>query len=92
MTIDHGTLVTLAKFYGLIYLIVLSLGVIGLLLAIYLVYRLAVLLLRDFELGEIAEIISYVWLAIVAYSWVAPMIFNRMLQRELDEIEIDPDY
>lgn len=65
---------------------------IGVLLATYLVYRLAVLLLRDLDLGDIAEIISYVWLAIIAYSWIAPMIFDRMLRREIDELELDPDY
>ena len=29
ITLDHATLVTVAKYYGLIYLIVLSLGVIA---------------------------------------------------------------
>lgn len=29
IAIDHGTLVTLAKYYGLIYLIVLSIGVLA---------------------------------------------------------------
>ena len=62
------------------------------LLVLFIVYRLTTLILEDLGLELAAQIVSYVWLAIVAYSWIGPVLFDRMLRRELEQIRLDPNY
>jgi Tfp pilus assembly protein PilF len=62
------------------------------LLAMYVVYRLLILILGDLDLGDVAQIVTYAWLAFVAYTWFGPVLFDRMLSREVDSIHLDPEY
>jgi tetratricopeptide (TPR) repeat protein len=62
------------------------------LLVLFLVYRLASLIFEDLEMGLAGIIANVVWIAIVAYSWIGPAVFARMLKRELEKIQLDPEY
>jgi hypothetical protein len=32
------------------------------------------------------------WLAFCAYTWIAPGLFKRMLERDLGSVVLDPDF
>jgi hypothetical protein len=36
--------------------------------------------------------VRWLWLAIVIYSWVGPVIFKRMLDKELQQLRLDPNF
>jgi tetratricopeptide (TPR) repeat protein len=61
-------------------------------LAMFVIYRVAKLVLEDLELEHVGEIVTWIWLAIVVYTWVGPAVFNQMLKRELEQIRLDPKY
>jgi hypothetical protein len=58
----------------------------------YLAYRLGELAATDLGQTGISVALSTVWLAFVAYSWVAPAIFQRMIRRELASVQLRPDF
>jgi hypothetical protein len=62
------------------------------LLAAYVGQRLATLVLEDFGLSRAAGLVSFVWVGICVYSWVAPGVFRRMLDKELETVRLDPDF
>jgi tetratricopeptide (TPR) repeat protein len=62
------------------------------LLVLFLVYRLAALIFEDLDMGLAGKIAGIVWIAFVAYSWIGPAVFARMLKRELEKIRLDPEY
>ena len=67
-------------------------GQIAVLLIAFVVYRVMTLVLADFGLDGAASIVRYAWLAIVAYTWVSPGIFKRMLEKDLEEVRLRDDY
>lgn len=58
------------------------------LLGVYLAIRVATLLLEDYGLAPEATMLSYAWLGFCVYSWVAPVLFQRALKRELDDVQL----
>jgi tetratricopeptide (TPR) repeat protein len=52
-------------------------------------YRTVTILAED---AAYVPIVEYGWLAIVAYTWIGPMIFKRMLTKELATIRLRPDF
>jgi Tfp pilus assembly protein PilF len=46
----------------------------------------------DLGWPSLASAVRTVWLAFVAYTWVGPLIFQRMLARELADVELDDEY
>jgi tetratricopeptide (TPR) repeat protein len=56
------------------------------LLGSFALYRLGSILASQFELHGLATIVSYAWLGVVVYSWTAPVLFQRMLARELSQV------
>lgn len=67
-------------------------GEIVVLLVLFLVYRLLSLIFEDLGMEGARAIAGYVWMGIVLYSWISPEVFQRMLQRELEQIRLDPKY
>ncbi|HEY0194072.1 MAG TPA: tetratricopeptide repeat protein [Kofleriaceae bacterium] len=53
-----------------------------------------VLVIVTDELGHeaIARIISWAWLAFCAYTWIAPALFRRMLEKSLGTVTLDPNF
>jgi len=58
------------------------------LLAAFVLYRLAVIVAQQEGERALANGITYVWLAIVVYTFVGPVLFRRALQRELQSVEL----
>lgn len=46
----------------------------------------------DFISMKVSDAISYLWLAICVYSWVAPGCFNRALKKEMKRVELQSSY
>jgi len=62
------------------------------LLGVYLAIRVATLLLQDFGYAPAATLLSYAWLGFCVYSWVAPVLFQRALQRELEDVRLGAEF
>jgi len=58
------------------------------LLAAFALQRVASIYAQQHGEAGLASAISVVWLAIVVYSWVGPMLFQRALRRELESVEL----
>ena len=39
-----------------------------------------------------SSIVSYAWLGLCIYSWVAPGVYRRALQKELEQVTLRPDF
>ncbi|WP_394825278.1 tetratricopeptide repeat protein [Pendulispora albinea] len=62
------------------------------LLAAYVAQRFLILVLQDLGHPRVAELVSYAWLGLCVYSWVAPGIFQRMLLREIRSVRLRGDF
>jgi Flp pilus assembly protein TadD len=62
------------------------------LLAAYVAQRLLTLALEDLGHAELSRLVSFAWLGICLYSWVAPGVFRKMLARELATVRLDPSF
>jgi len=47
---------------------------------------------RDLGWDTAAVVVRTAWLGFVAYTWVSPVAFHRMLKRELEDVHLDDDY
>jgi tetratricopeptide (TPR) repeat protein len=65
---------------------------IGILVVMFIVYRLATVLAEDMGRHDIAGVIRTVWLCFVAYTWIAPSLWQRMLQRDIGPVTLKRDY
>ena len=54
--------------------------------------RLLAQIFVDLGLPSLASAVRTVWLAFVAYTWIGPVVFRRMLERELRDVELDDEY
>lgn len=62
------------------------------LLAAYALYRVGVISADVAGQAELAQALSWVWLALVAYTWLGPGIFRRALARELQQVELGEEF
>jgi hypothetical protein len=65
---------------------------IGVLLVAYVAFRVSLQAASDLGVPELQSAISLVWLAMVAWTWVGPMVFSRMVARELDPVSLRRDF
>ena len=63
-----------------------------LLLATFVTYRVATLVFADTGQPGLARAVRFVWLGIVVYTWVSPLIFRRMLRRALASVRMRADF
>ncbi len=59
------------------------------LLGAYVVYRISAITADAYEQQGLAQYIQFLWLALVAYTWIGPAIFLRSLKKELATLELD---
>ena len=65
---------------------------IGVLLAGFFVYAVLSLATSDLGLQKTSELVDILWLLLVAYTWVGPVLFMRMIKKELGEVELSRDF
>ena len=58
----------------------------------YVLYRLAAQLLDQSGHGDVATLLSILWLALCAYSWAAAGLFQKMLKKELASVRLRGDF
>jgi tetratricopeptide (TPR) repeat protein len=63
-----------------------------LLIGMYLFYRAGLVMLTENKMDEWSSFASGIWLAFCVYTWVAPAIFKRSLQREIQQVELKPSF
>lgn len=62
------------------------------LLAMFLVYRIAEITAGALDHAVAARIIQYAWYAIVAYTFIGPTIFHQSLRKELETVKLSRDF
>jgi Flp pilus assembly protein TadD len=65
---------------------------IALLIGGFVVARLAIIIADALGLDATARVLSLAWLGLCAYTWFAPELFRRMLERSLGTVRLDPDF
>lgn len=63
-----------------------------LLVGMYLAVRVASMALGDFGQPGAANAVNFIWLGFCVYTWFAPMLFQRALRKELEQVRLRPDY
>jgi tetratricopeptide (TPR) repeat protein len=58
------------------------------LLGSFALYRLGTIVASQNSLEGLASILSLAWMGVVLYSWTAPVLFRRMLARELAQVRL----
>lgn len=67
-------------------------GQLGLLIGSFVAVRIAIILAWHFELDALEAFLGYAWLGFCAYTWFAPALFRKLLERDLGTVVLDPDY
>ncbi|HJU40120.1 MAG TPA: tetratricopeptide repeat protein [Tahibacter sp.] len=65
---------------------------VAMLVGLYLVVRVASMALGDLGYANAAGTLNVVWLAFCVYTWFAPVLFQRALRKELEQVRLKPDY
>jgi tetratricopeptide (TPR) repeat protein len=65
---------------------------IAILLGVYLVAQLGMILAEAGGADTLASVLSWSWLAFCAYTWIAPGLFRRRIQRELAQVRLRDDF
>ena len=58
----------------------------------YALFRVSSLLFGTFGYASFSDSVSYVWLAIVIYSWVGPFWFKNAVRKELETVSLKPEF
>jgi hypothetical protein len=67
-------------------------GQLALLIGSFVVANLLIILAGAFGYEQLENVLQLVWLAFCAYTWFAPGLFRRLLQQEIRQVRLDPDY
>lgn len=67
-------------------------GAIILLLVMFVTYRVAVITLTAQGYSHVAQVIDWLWLAFAAYTFAAPQIFRRLLDKELVQVKLSREF
>jgi hypothetical protein len=62
------------------------------LIGMFALYRCTVIVLEAHGLQQWAPFANGLWLAVCAYTWVAPSLFARALKRELEQVALKPTF
>lgn len=65
---------------------------IAVLIGSFLIVQVAIILATAADLELVEQILYWGWLGFCAYTWIAPGLFKRMLERDLGSVVLDPDF
>ncbi|MDH0748908.1 tetratricopeptide repeat protein [Pseudomonas sp. GD03842] len=63
-----------------------------LLLFMFVTYRVVVITLAAQGHPQVAQLVDWVWLAFAAYTFAAPQIFRRLLEKELVQVKLSKEF
>jgi|GEM_PF-2365106 len=58
----------------------------------YAIFRLSEIAARQARSGALATALNVAWITVVLYSWVSPLLFRRMLAKELESVRLSPRF
>lgn len=67
-------------------------GQLGILIGSFVVMRLLIILAGALGYETLEAALGYAWLGFCAYTWFAPGLFRKMLQQEIRQVRLDPDF
>lgn len=62
------------------------------LLAAFVLYRVGLVTAEGYGQVELANYVQFLWLALVAYTWIGPGLFHQSLKKELAAVRLDKDF
>jgi hypothetical protein len=62
------------------------------LLGMFVLYRVLVIAVTQQGYPQVAQVIDWAWLAFVVYTFAAPQIFKRALDKELAQVKLSKDF
>jgi tetratricopeptide (TPR) repeat protein len=69
-----------------------STGAIILLLGMFLVYRVTVITLAGQGYTGAAQVVDWLWLAFALYTFTAPQIFKRAMEKEISQVKLSKEF
>ena len=69
-----------------------ALRIIAVLIGLWVGYRVAVAVLLDAGLISAATVLQLIWLGFVLMTWIAGFQYRRMVEREMERVELRPDF
>lgn len=67
-------------------------GQVALLIGSFVIVQVAIILAAALDLPLVEQVLRWGWLGFCGYTWVAPALFKRMLERDLGTVVLDPDF
>jgi len=65
---------------------------VAILLGSFVIARLAMILAGALGDERLEDVVYYAWMAMCAYTWIAPVMLRRMIARELQTVKLRDDY
>ncbi|MGE0548253.1 MAG: tetratricopeptide repeat protein [Kofleriaceae bacterium] len=65
---------------------------VAMLLGSFVIAQIAVIVASAFDLDTLEAALRYAWLGLCAYTWIAPVVFRRMLEHDLGTVTLDPEF
>jgi tetratricopeptide (TPR) repeat protein len=67
-------------------------GQLAVLIGSFVLVQVAIILAAAADLELLEKVLYWGWLGFCGYTWIAPGLFKRMLERDLGSVELDPDF
>lgn len=67
-------------------------GQVSLLIGSFVIVQVAIILAAALDLDLALRVLRWGWLGFCGYTWVAPALFKRMLERDLGTVVLDPNF
>jgi tetratricopeptide (TPR) repeat protein len=67
-------------------------GQVSLLIGSFVLVQVAIILAAALDLDLVERVLRWGWLGFCGYTWVAPALFKRMLERDLGTVVLDPTF
>jgi Tfp pilus assembly protein PilF len=65
---------------------------VALLIGAFVLAQIALIITDELGYEGLTRVLNLAWLGFCAYTWFAPELFRRMLERELGTVHLDPDF
>lgn len=67
-------------------------GQVALLIGSFVIVQIAIILAGALDLPLVEQVLRWGWLGFCGYTWIAPALFKRMLERDLGTVVLDPEF
>lgn len=64
----------------------------GLLLGEFVLVQVAIIITDELGFEAAPRLLGFAWMGLCAYTWFAPYLFQRMVERSLESVRLDPEF